>query len=113
MAIHEEDLADIATEREMMFSIEHADTKSEVHIKQPWRHVRFDEWKMNVETDGSSADAILELDWDSTHRQWDEEYEVWVMDLPSLYEVIEHLSSAGFAVTIEKDVFNAYHDVLD
>lgn len=56
------------------------------------------------EDDGEAKDTLKELDWDRTHRTWDEEEEVWTVDFDALEETVEHMAEAGYEVTVAADV---------
>lgn len=107
--MEETDLAKFLSD---MLKIENAPAEGDIHIKQPWHHSEFDEWKFNLDAEPEAADDIKELDWESTHRQWDDQYESWVVDLPSLLTTISHLGDAGYEVTIDQDVLSAYEDEI-
>lgn len=99
-----------------MRRIESASSKSKFHCKQPWHKSQYDEWKFNVETeyDEHVKDTIHDMEFEEVHRKWDEEHEVWEMDLDKLWHIIDHMNDAGVEVTIDDDVIRAYEEeVLD
>lgn len=95
-----------------MYRIETANIEGDIHCKQPWHHADFDEYKFNMDSEVEMADDIKDLDWDETHRQWDDEYESWVLDLGSIWYVMEELSEKGYTVTVENDVLKAYREEI-
>lgn len=94
-----------------MYRINSAKIEGEIHFKQPWHHKEFGEWKVNMDSGPDDAyEAIMELGWEETHRQWDSDHETWVVDLDKLWHCIDHLSESGFEITVEDDVLRAFRD---
>lgn len=89
--------------------IQDADERGEIHLCEPWRHQEYNDWKFNIkETDEDDAEVIKDLGWEDTHRKWDEDYYCWTADLNSFFVVLNHLTDAGYNVTFDTDVLEAY-----
>lgn len=92
-----------------MLSISDEGERGDVHFCEPWRHEEFDDWKFNVrDTEPEDSEVIKELEWDRTHRKWDEDYNCWTVDLHAFYVAYNHLSDNGYHVTFSEDLINAF-----
>lgn len=72
-------------------SPESSDATRAVHLDSPYR-ARHD---------------IKALDWDTTHRSWDPDVELWELDFDSIGVAAAHLDSTGYDVAITYDVAHA------
>lgn len=85
------------------------DEVGDAHLCEPWRHEQYNDWKFNIkETDQEDAEIIKDLDWQATHRKWDEDYYCWTVDLDAFFVVYNHLTDAGLEVTVSEDLLKAY-----
>lgn len=60
--------------------------------------------KVAIQSDYSKKDDIKSLDWDRTHRSWNDSRKMWMVDIRSLNLSIENLCGMGNDVSIEIDV---------
>lgn len=93
----------------MPYEITEVEERGDVHLCEPWRHEEFNDWKINIkETDQEDSEVIKELDWEETHRKWDEDYYCWTIDLEAFFTAMNHFTENGYEVTFDQDAFAAY-----
>lgn len=63
--------------------------------------------KVHLASPYEAKDEIKELDWDRTHRTWDEDADMWEIDLDSVGYVTLSLDGAGFSVAATEAVGQA------
>jgi hypothetical protein len=63
--------------------------------------------KVHVQSPYEAKDGLNALDWERTHRRWDETAEMWEVDLDSVAYVILELTDDGYSVAITEDVGKA------
>jgi len=66
--------------------------------------------KVHIVSPFRAKDTIKDLDWETTHRTWDEEAEKWAMDLDAVGTAAVALDSAGFSMAATRDVGEALDD---
>ena len=80
-----------------------------VNIYRYYGHARYGD-KLGIELpapwddDGEAKDHFKELDWDLTHRSWNDRGKEWEADFKQLNAVIEHMNDGGYAVTVALDL---------
>lgn len=73
-------------------------TKFAAEIPAPW------------DDDGEAKETVMELDYDRTHREWDDVADAWSVDLKALHQFIELFNENGYDVTVDLDVGRHYDD---
>ena len=63
--------------------------------------------KIHIASPYQAKDTIKNLDWESTHRTWDEDVEMWSIDLAGIGEATVVLDDAGFSVAATQEVGEA------
>lgn len=69
--------------------------------------------KIHIVSPYQAKDAIKNLDWESTHRTWDDDEEMWAMDLDGIGQAAVVLDNAGFSVAATKEVGEAVETMVD
>jgi len=64
----------------------------------------FERTEVEIKSSYSDKGAIKSLDWEDTHRSWDDEKERWTVDLDSADRVIEELTDNGNTVSVRNEV---------
>lgn len=78
---------------------------STIHISRAWNHAYYGS-KVGIvtpgpwEDDGKANETVKALDYDYTHRQWNEEEDEWEADLDKLNRLVNHFNDAGYDVTV-------------
>lgn len=63
--------------------------------------------KVHLSSPFEAKDVIKDLDWDATHRTWDEDAEMWAMDIDAVGRAAVHLTDAGFSLAATRSVGEA------
>ena len=85
------------------------DGTADIHVSRTWNHQYYGA-KVGIETpapwedDGKANETMKELDYDQTHRQWNEQAEEWEADLENLNCIVQHFNNAGYDVTVSVKV---------
>jgi len=66
--------------------------------------------KIHIDSPFQAKDAIKNLDWEATHRTWDEDAEKWAMDLDGVGRAAVELNDAGFSLAATKSVGKAIEE---
>lgn len=66
--------------------------------------------KVHLSSPFQAKDVIKDLEWDATHRTWDEDAEMWAMDLDAVRRAAVHFDKAGLSVAATKSVGKALEE---
>lgn len=68
--------------------------------------------KVHLASPYQAKDAIKSLDWESTHRSWDDDAGMWSMDLDAVGRAAVAIHNAGFSVAATQGVGEALEAVV-
>ena len=115
------DLIHIPANAQTADDVTMTDEPADVHIHRVWNHRRYGS-KLGIDLaappwDGGDEDAFdvckddfKRLDWDATHRGWNDRGNEWEADFEVLNWVVEHMSDLGWDVTVHIDVATKFED---
>jgi hypothetical protein len=63
--------------------------------------------KVHLSSPFQAKDVIKDLDWEATHRTWDEDAEMWAIDLDAVGRAAVHLDGAEYSIAATKSVGEA------
>lgn len=66
--------------------------------------------KVHLSSPFQAKEVIKDLGWETTHRTWDEDAEMWAMDLDAVGRASVHLSDAGYSIAATTSVGEALED---
>lgn len=92
---------------------EMTDEEAELHIPRYFIHESYGTPKFEVDSPYEAKDMIKELNWDRTHRSWNDATNRWAIDFERLNFVIDHFHENGYDVTIDLDVARSFEDEMD
>ena len=69
--------------------------------------------KVYIECPFQARDPLKDLGWDQTHRRWDEEAEMWEIDIDSLGTATLRLTQADFSLAVTEAAARAYQEERD
>lgn len=69
--------------------------------------------KVFLDSPFSAKDVIMELDWEKSHRVWNEEVRKWEIDLDAVNLAVNKLRDAGFTVEMDDEVRKHYKTMVE
>ena len=66
--------------------------------------------KVHLSSPFQAKEVIKDLDWEATHRTWDEDAEKWAMDLDAVGRAAVHFNDAGYSLAATRSVGEALED---
>lgn len=66
--------------------------------------------KVHLTSPFQAKDVIKDLGWEATHRTWDEDAEMWAMDLDAVGRAAVHLTDAGYSIAATRSVGEALEE---
>lgn len=94
------------------------DEPAEVHVKRVWSHGRYG-GKIGFDIpapwdDERASDELKErLNYDTTHRRWNDQADEWEADLDALNRLVMAMTDAGYTVTVDLEVAKEFESRLD
>lgn len=64
--------------------------------------------KVHFSSPFGAKDVIKDLKWEATHLTWDEDAEMWAMDLEALGQAVVHFTEAGYSIAATESVGQAF-----
>lgn len=84
------------------------DEKADIHVRRAWQNKYYKKVGVEIpapwEDDGGATETMKELDYDSTHRQWNDQGDEWEIDRDALNQLVDHFNDAGYDVTVVASV---------
>lgn len=77
------------------------DMRKYIEVEGNSNPVQVHKIKLDFPYDEDMIQTVKELDWEDTHRTYDDEEQCWLIDLDAVRQAIIHLASNGYTVAID------------